>query len=374
MIYRDFGDTGLKVSALGFGGIHLPMTQKDGVEVVDDELAIPLLRRAVDLGINFFDTAWFYNNEDGNRVYGDALRPVRDKVLISSKVPLFEVHKTEDFDAYLERTLEQMKIDYLDFHHFHAMTYASWKEKILPLKLVDAAERAKAKGLIRHLSFSFHGDPDKMPELIDTGAFSSILGQYNLVDRKNEEFFSYAKSKGIGTAVMGPLMGGNIPAGGSTFLGRMKSDSSSAAEIGLRFVWGFPAVDIALSGMTTMAQLEENVRLAEGADSVSADERRILIEKSASIQDLNDLYCSGCMYCAVCPQGIQPGRIFQLYILHKVWGFSDAVKRRLTMGGRWGMKATPSDCTGCGNCSAHCPQKIEIPAELKRVWPELQSL
>ena len=374
MIYRDFGKTGHKVSALGFGSIHLPMTTKDGKAVVDDELAIPMLRRAVELGVNFFDTAWFYNNEDGNRVYGDALRPVRDKVLISSKVPLFSVHKTEDFDLYLNRTLEQMGVDYLDFHHFHALTYASWKEKILGLKLLDAAEKAKAKGLIKHLSFSFHGDADKMPELIDTGAFSSILGQYNLVDRKNEEFFAYAKAKGIGTAVMGPLMGGNIPAGGKTFLERMHAEAASPAEIGLRFVWSFPAIDMALSGMTTMEHLEENAKLAEGADSVTPEERQALIAKSEAVKELSDLYCSGCMYCDVCPEGIQPGRIFQLYIQHKVWGFSAAVKRRLTMGGRWGMKATPASCTECGNCAQHCPQKIDVPGELKRVWPELHSL
>jgi predicted aldo/keto reductase-like oxidoreductase len=305
---------------------------------------------------------------------GAALHPVRDKVYISSKVPLFLISKPDEFDDFLQRSLEQLQVEYLDFHHFHALTYTSWKEKILGLKLLDQAEKAKAKGLIKHLSFSFHGDADKMSELIDTGAFSSILGQYNVVDRRNEEVFAYAKSKGLGTAVMGPLMGGNLIAGGKPFVEKMQSEASSAAEMGLRFAWSLPAVDVVFSGMTTMAHLEENVRCAESANAIPMEERQALIDRSHAISKLNDLYCTGCMYCAVCPEKIQPARLFQLYIYHHVWGFSDSVRRRLSRGGMVGPGPEPTVCTGCGACSARCPQKIDIPAELKRIWPVLAEL
>jgi len=374
MIYREFGNTGLRVSALGFGCMRVPMTQKDGKIIVDDELTTPLLRRAVELGVNFFDTAWFYNNNDGQRAVGAALAPVRDKVYISTKVPIMLVEKTEDFCDFLEKSLEQMGLEYLDFNHFHGLNYQTWQEKILPLKLIDEAEKAKAKGLIRHLSFSFHGDADKMGELIDTGAFSSVLGQYNVADRRNEAVFEYAKSRGLGTAVMGPLMGGNFTVGGKRLLERMGSGASSAAEMGLRFVWGMPAVDMALSGMNAMEQLEENVRYAEEANSVPAEERQALIERGQALLDLNDLYCTGCDYCDVCPEGIKPGRMFQMYIQHNVWGLSDSIPARLAMKGPWGPGTKPSECTECGVCAEHCPQKIDIPAELKRVWPVLESL
>ena len=375
MLYRDFGNTGLRLSILGFGCMRLPMTKKDGEQVVNDELAVPLLQRAADLGINFFDTAWFYCGGDSQRAVGLALQKIREKVYISTKLPLFLVNKREDFSDFLERSLEQMGLEYLDFNHFHAMTYQTWKEKILPLKLIDEAEKAKSKGLIRHLSFSFHGDADKMSELIDTGAFSSVLGQYNVVDRKNEMVFEYAHAKGLGTSVMGPLMGGGLTGGGKEFVERMGSKASSAAEMGLRFAWGLPTVDLLLSGMSTLEQLEENVSYANVADTITAEERQALIDRSFEMEKLNDLYCTGCNDCDVCPQGILPGRFFQLFLQHHVWGLDDIARARISdTTSPYRFMAFPPDCTECGACSERCPQKIDIPAELKRVWPVLESL
>ena len=374
MIYREFGNTGIKVSALGFGCMRLPMTQKDGAEVVDDTLAIPMLEKAVELGINYFDTAWLYCNQDSQRVVGAALQSVRDRVYISTKPPLFLLRKPEDFDGYIVRSLERMGLEYIDFIHFHSLSYKLWEDIVLPLKLIDRAEQVKSKGLIRHLSFSFHSDEDRMVELIDTGAFSSVLGQYSLIDRRNEKLFAYAKSKGVGTAVMGPLMGGNITDGDKALLALMESRASTAAEMGLRFVWGLPSVDVVLSGMSTMEQLIENVGYANGADSIPAEERQALIDRSEALSKLNDLYCTYCQYCYVCPHGIKPGRIFNLYNRHHVWGLSRSVKWRLAHRGPLDKWAEPTVCTECGDCAARCPQKIDIPAELKRVWPIIRDL
>jgi len=380
MQYNDFGATGIKVSNLGFGCMRLPMTEIGSKSVVNDELAAPLLLRAVELGVNFFDSHWFYCNFDSQRAVGKALRSVRDKVYISSKTMLRDINKTEDFADFLNRTLEQMELDYLDFYHFPALSYAAWKEKMLPLKMLDEAEKAKSKGLIKHLSFSFHADPDKMPELIDTGAFSSMLGQYNLVDRRNEELFAYAKKKGVGTKVMGPLMGGVLTDGGQTFLDRMGSDAATAAELALRFCWGLPSVDMVISGMTTIEQLEENVKTAN--KPVTNSEWQSLVKKSDRLKELNDLYCTTCNYCAVCPQKINIGRIFQLYLQHNLWGLTDAVRtrRESAKGGLWGgqepfgLHTPPTTCTDCGKCMTACPQDIDIPKELRRVWVELLAL
>ena len=375
MIYRDLGNTGIRVSALGFGCMRLPMTVKDGKTIVDDELTGPMLQRAVELGVNFFDSHWFYCNFDSQRAVGAALRSLRDKVYISTKTNMMSMNKTEDFDRYLEGSLEQMGLEYLDFYHIPALSYRTWKEKVLPLKLLDRAEAAKSKGLIRHLSFSFHSDPDKMSELIDTGAFSTMLGQYNLVDRRNEEAFAYAKAKGVGTIVMGPLMGGVFTDGGKLFLDRMGSGASTAAEMGLRFVLGLPTVDMVLSGMSDMQQLEENAAYADRAGDISADERQSLIDKSHALKELNDLYCTGCNYCAGCPEKILIWRVFQLYLQHQIWGLIDAVRARRGEGNPWlGPWVDPSVCTECGACSQRCPQKIDVPAQLKRVWPIIRDL
>ena len=375
MIYRELGKTGMRASALGFGCMRLPMTVKDGKSMVDDELAGPLLRRAVELGINFFDSHWFYCDFDSQRAVGAALREVRDKVYISTKTNMMAMDKADDFDNYLEKSLEQMELDYLDCYHLPALTYRTWKEKVLPMGLLDRAEKAKSKGLIKHISFSFHSDPDKISELIDTGVFSTMLGQYNILDRRNEEAFAYAKSKGVGTMVMGPLMGGVFTDGGETFLKRMGSEASSAAEMGLRFVWGNPDIDVVLSGMSNLQQLEENVEYVNRAEGVLEQERRQLIEKSHELRELNDLYCTGCNYCAGCPEKIQIGRVFQLYLQHHIWGLTDAVRKVRGQGNPWtGPWVDPSVCTACGRCQDRCPQKIDIPTELRRVWPVVRDL
>jgi predicted aldo/keto reductase-like oxidoreductase len=350
--------------------MRLPMTDKDGKSAVNDEAATPLLQKAVELGVNFFDTHWFYCNFDSQRAVGAALHSIRDKVYISSKIRLDLIQKPEDFEEYLKRTLEQMRLEYLDFYHFPAMSYRAWQDKILPLNLIDQAEKAKSKGLMRHLSFSFHSDAGKMSELIDTGAFSSVLGQYNLVDRRNEDVFAYAKSKGLGTMVMGPLMGGVLTDGGKTFLDRMESKASSAAEMGLRFVWSLPSVDMVLSGMSTIQQLEENIEYANRAGTVSAEERQALIDRSHALKELNSLYCTNCNYCHGCPENIRIGRVFQLYLQHSIWGLTESVRKRIgSIGG-----ADPSACSGCGACAERCPQKIDVPSELKRVWSALLEL
>ena len=379
MIYNQFGKTGIKVSALGFGCMRLPMTQKDGKDIVDDELAVPMLQKAVDLGINFFDAHWFYCNYDSQRAVGEALRKLRSQIYISTKIALWLVEKPEDFDIYLQKALEQLQLEYLDFYHFPHLSYKVWQDKILKLKLVDRAENAKAKGLIKHLSFSFHSDPDKMPELIDTGAFSSVLGQYNLVDRRNEAFFAYAKDKGVGTSVMVPLMGGVLTDGGQTFMERMEYDKleytpTTAAEMALRFVWSLPSVDMVLSGMSTMEQLEQNVAYANNAANIPATERQMLIDRTNALTAVNDLFCTTCNYCHECPLEIKIPRIFQLYNQHNVWGLTDAVRARRGSGQPFKLKSDPAGCTGCGICVKRCPQKIDIPAELKRVWPELLNL
>ena len=377
MVYRDFGKTGIKMSALGFGCMRLPMAD----DKVDDALCEPLLQRAYELGVNFFDSHWFYCNFDSQRAVGAALRNLRDKVYISSKIPMWLVEKPEDFGDYLERTLEQMGLEYIDFYHFPYLSYATWTDKILPLKLVDQAEKAKAKGLMRHLSFSFHSDVDKMPELIDTGAFASVMGQYNLADRTNEDFFAYAKSKGVATVVMVPLMGGIFNTGGKKFLDRMGSKAATVAEMALRFVWGLPAVDVVLSGMSTMEQLKENAAIADKIGDISKAERQALIDRSNELSSLNDLFCTNCNYCHECPKEIPIGEIFQLYLHHNLWGLSDSVRTRRTeknlhhAGDRpFGFKAGPDDCTDCGFCMERCPQKIAIPSELRRVWPVLMNL
>ena len=366
MKYRNFGKSGERISALGFGCMRLPMMEKDGRETVNDELAIPLLRRAVELGVNYFDTAWGYCNGDSQYTVGRALKPFRDQVLISTKLPMPEVHCTEDFDRFLDASLERLDTDHIDFYHFHGINFACYEEKILGYGLIDRAERALADGRIRHLSFSFHDAAPRMKTLCDTGLFSSVLCQYNLVDRKNEESMAYCAGNGMGVVVMGPLGGGNITNGGPEFLRKFSLPAKTPAELALKFVWGNPSVSCALSGMQTLEELEENVRLAEFADTVGGEAWNKLVGESDELMKLADLYCTGCRYCDVCPRGIRPFAAMIEYNRMHVWGLAEGARARYGRAKARG-ELNIIDCIGCGACSERCPQKLDIPTELDRI-------
>lgn len=373
MLYRQFGKNGPMVSALGFGCMRLPMKTEDGREVVDDQLAIPMLERAYEAGVNYFDTAWMYCNHDSQRAVGKALKGVREKVYLSTKLPMYLVNESDDFWKYLLASLERMDTGYVDFYHLHGLNRDIWENQVLKLGLLEKAEKAKAMGLIRHLSFSFHDDPSVLCEIADSGAFDTLLCQYNIMDRKNEKAMAYASEKGLGIAVMGPVGGGNLADGGENLLRLLGSKASSAPEMALRFVWGNPSVSVALSGMSTMEQLEQNLRYAGASDSIRPEEWQSLAAGIDELSKLDDLYCTGCDYCVdVCPQKIHPARAFNAYNKHHVWQLTATAKRKYLSALKDG--SDPDNCIECGACSTRCPQHIDIPAQLKRVTPILKSL
>ncbi|NLG38171.1 MAG: aldo/keto reductase [Clostridiales bacterium] len=370
MKYRLIPRAAKRISILGVGGLRLPKTVCNGREMVDDDRAFPLLQEAVRLGVNYFDTGWGYINEDSQRAIGHALRENRDRVYLANKLPLYLTKEPDDFWRFLERELRLMDTDHIDFFHFHMVGRAFW-QKILDFRLIDAAERAKAKGLIDHICFSFHDVPDLMREMIDTGAFDSLLCQYNLVDQGNAAMMRYARERGMGVMVMGPNAGGNIAAGGDALLQKYpRSPAKTATELAMRFVWGNPDVDCALSGVESLEMLRENAGYAERANTVPADEWNHVREVTSGmleISQMKDTYCTGCRYCDVCPLGIRPFVTLMAYNRWKIWGLEAGARSAYAEIGRdpWQGKS-PVGCVGCGKCRNYCPQKIDIPSALRR--------
>ena len=140
MQYRKFGNTGVNISALGFGCMRLPeIEQPDGKFIVDQEKTDAMLRHAYDLGVNYFDTAFFYCHENSEIAVGKALKPIRDKVYISTKCPLERVKSPEDFEAILDISLKKLDTPYVDFYHFWGINQKAFDEKTVPLGLMDKA-------------------------------------------------------------------------------------------------------------------------------------------------------------------------------------------------------------------------------------------
>ena len=377
MEYRTLGKTGLNVSRLGFGCLRLPET-KGADNHVDDTRAIPLLHRAFELGVNYYDTGWGYVNGDSQRALGTAFHDVRDQVILVNKMPLYAVRKKDDFWYFLEQELKLMQTDYLDILMFHQVGERYWN-LMLQHDFLTLAQQAKEQGLIRHIGFSFHDRPEFMQTVIDSGIMEVVLCQYNLIDRTHEVMIQKAKEQGLGVVTMGSVGAGNISAGADAFLRLFpSSQAKTASELALRFVCGHPDVDCALSGMENIAMLEENYASVERAIHITSEETaavRKAAEKIIAASPLSKLYCTACRYCDVCPKGVRPFMTIRPYLFWKVWGLKETALAdyKLLGSDEWtGAKST--ECVNCGKCLSYCPQHIPIPEILRQANDAFQTL
>jgi len=373
MQYRKLGNTGFEISALGFGAMRLPEFEKDGKWFMDEENSILAMHKAFDMGVNYVDTAWGYSHENNQYIVGKALKGYRDKVKLSTKLPTWQMKKEDDFWYLLEEQLKRLDTDYIDFYHLHALNNDYFENRVIKFNMLENMEKAKQQGLIKHKSFSFHDKPEIMKKIIDTGAFETVLCQYNLLDRENEQSIEYAKEKGLGVIIMGPVAGGRL-AVTSEVLKSLVGNVSGTPEIAMRFVLANKNVSCALSGMSDVKMVEENVKIASRGDELSSEEWKKISDTLEQMKSMSDLYCTGCDYCQPCPKNIKISHIFSIYNYHKVYGITDYAKAEFN---KFGKKdeygANPEDCINCGACLKKCPQFIKIPDKLKQAICELKQ-
>lgn len=372
MQYRRFGNTGIEISALGFGAMRLPEAEKDSKWFMDEEESIKIIHRAFDLGVNYIDTAYVYSHGNNEYVVGKALKSYPEKIYLSTKMPTWHVEKEGDYTRFLEEQLKKLNVEYIDFYYFHSVSKNSWENIIMKFNLLREAEKAKEQGLIKHISFSFHDKPEVLKELVDVGIFESVLCQYNLLDRSNEDAIRYAKEKGLGTVIMGPVGGGRLSFPSHVISDAVHNKIKSTPEIALRFVLGNSDVNCALSGMSSIDMVEENVRVASIDEPLSQDDWNRINVMLEETKKLADLYCTGCDYCMPCPKGIKISEVFKLMNYHKVYGLTEYARSTFKKLGQdeWHGQH-PSECVECGVCEKKCPQRIEIRKQLRQTVAEL---
>lgn len=364
MIYRALGKTGYTVSQLGFGAMRLPMTEVNGVEVVDRALAIPMIHRAFEAGLNYIDTAVGYCNEDSQRVVGEALKGWREKIVVSTKNHYYG----EDEAAWwtnLENSLQRLDVDYIDIYNHHGINWERYVNDVEP-RVSKWMRKAKDQGLIKHICTSFHDTNEALVKLIDTGYVESITLQYNLLNRDLEEGIAYAKEKGVGVVVMGPVAGGRLGVR-SEVLANLVPGVNRVPELALRFVLSNPGVTVALSGMSTMQMVEENVVIAADEVSLTAEDKTVIREHVARLAEMAKLYCTGCKYCQPCPMEVNIPHIFELYNLGQVYGLWEFAKDGYASfpDSPWIGGKQADACIECGECETKCPQNIQIREQLK---------
>jgi predicted aldo/keto reductase-like oxidoreductase len=292
------------------------------------------------------------------------------KIYVSTKNPV-ENASGGDWTKRLETSLKNLDTGSIDFYHMWGIGLSSFKEKIdVKDGPIEAAMKAKEQGLIKHLAFSYHDKPENMKEIIDSGYFESVLLQYNLLDRSNEENIDYAYKKGLGIISMGPVAGGRL--GKPTdVIQEVLGDNVpvSTAEMALRFVFANPKVHMALSGMENLDMVLENAEVASRTGTPLTSEELAKVHKMLEEnKKLMDLYCTGCNYCMPCPANINIPRVFQYMNYHKVYKLTDYAKKVFAQISNepFGPKyAKVSECTECGVCEEKCPQKLEVIKQLK---------
>ncbi len=365
MKYRAFGRTGTETSVLGFGCMRLPIIGDDAGQI-DEKLAIAMIRHAIDNGVNYIDTAYPYHKGTSEALTGKALKDgYRDKVFLATKLPVWLVESADDTERYLNEQLERLGTEYIDFYLVHSLNQDSW-EKTRKHNVLPYLEKAREQGKIRHIGFSFHDRLGLFKEIVDAYPWDFTQIQLNYMDENYQagvEGMKYAHGKGLGIVVMEPLRGGklvrNIP---EDILAKWKEadESRSPAEWALRWVFNHPEVSVVLSGMTTMPQVEENIRVSRdaAANSLSAEELNLIGNIRDMYLEKTKVLCTDCGYCLPCPEGVAIPSVFGLYNDAVAYATS-AVSRRF-YGGLVEKGADASRCVSCGACLPKCPQAIEI--------------
>lgn len=377
MRYRTFGQTGFRPSALGFGCMRLPVLSPDDSSQIDEALAISMIRYAIDHGVNYVDNAYGYHRGKSEALLGRALLDgYRDKVAVATKLPIYTMKEASEADKYFEEQLARLNTSHIEFYLLHNVNSELWP-KVKEWRLFDWAEKKKADGKIGHFGFSFHDSLSCFKQVIDYyPGWEFCQVQYNYVDEHTQagvEGVKYAADRGLGIVVMEPIRGGMLANAPTDAIKKMFDNAPvrrTPAGWALQWVWNQPEISIALSGMSTMEQVIENVRSAEdsGSGSLRLEEVEFLGSLSEAYRDLLAVPCTSCSYCMPCPQGIHIPEIFALY--NEVVGF-ERNEQRIKAGATWYHRMPPdhqaSACVECGQCEEKCPQHISIREALKDV-------
>ncbi|MDI9436695.1 MAG: aldo/keto reductase [Euryarchaeota archaeon] len=376
MLYHELGSTGEKVSILGFGCMRLPT--RGHHDKIDEVKASQLLDHALENGVNYLDTAYPYhgisNSEGGNSevFIGEYLhqRDMHSQIHLATKLPTWLLQEPVDMDRFLNQQLKRLKTDQIDFYLLHSLKEKNWF-RLEDLGILDFLDSAVADGRIKYTGFSSHDGTAFFKEVVDSYQWDMCQLQYNYLDEQiqvGKEGLEYAAEKGIGTVIMEPLKGGALANYVPPEVKKLwEGFNRTPAEWAFRYLWNIPQIHVVLSGMNTMEQLMENLKIAEEGhpDSLSPQENEVMQQVKQAYKDKIAVECSSCGYCMPCPSGINiPQCLSYLNQAAMLNDISNIKSQYYFM-----LKDTEhaSKCLECGLCEEMCSQKLPIREKLKEV-------
>lgn len=375
MEYRKFKKTGEDVSLLGFGTMRFPMLENGEI---DEPQAISMIRTAIDHGVNYVDTAYMYHDGMSEVITGKALKDgYREKVFLADKMPAWFAKSEEDVKNIFEEQFKRLDVDCIDMYLVHNLTRSIWKIAQRH-NVIAFLEEQRAKGRIKHLGFSFHDEFDFFKEIVDAHNWDFCQIQLNYMDadfQAGVAGLKYAAEKGLQVIVMEPLKGGKITDSIPESIQQMWDQAEikrTPAEWAFKWVADFPEVLTILSGMSSMAQLEDNLRIFSDlkANSLTDKESEIIKNVSDQYNALIQYSCTGCKYCLPCPSKLNIPSIISFYNDWFLFGKNPKIREDYLTWEAPGRRA--SDCTGCKACESHCPQGLPISEIMEKATEEFK--
>ncbi len=368
---------GNQVSLLGFGCMRF--TQKMGK--IDLAKAEEEIAAAIDLGVNYFDTAYIYPGSEAALGQILAKTGLRDRVYIATKLPHYLIRSREGLEKLFAQQLKRLKTDHIDYYLMHMLTDAATWQKLCALGVADWLREKQQSGQIRQVGFSYHGNAPAFCALLDAYDWDFCQIQYNYMDENSQagrRGLTYAAQKGVPVVIMEPLRGGKLVRGlpdAAMRVFRAHSVQRTPAQWAFAWLYDQKEVTCVLSGMNSLAMVRDNCETASQihpGDVTDAD-RAMLGRVVAAIREKMQVGCTGCGYCMPCPKNVDIPGTFAAWNVRHTEGRFAALREYIMCTAMRANSSAASNCIGCGKCESHCPQNIPIRQMLASARKELES-